>query len=905
MAAGDRFDDDMNDEVRLHLELRANDLVSRGLSPADARRQARVEFGSLEAVKEQLRETRPLGAWRRVPGSVWLDTRIALRRLRHAPVFTIFAIVSLALGVGGTSAAYSLIQALMWPSLGIRDTSTAALVVGRVSQDRLAWRGVMTRADFEDLRRQQTQLGSLAAAANFYATLADDAVAEAVTGEAVSGAFFGVLGVGPLKGRVLQPTDDTAVAASVVVVSESFWRTKLGADPDVVGRVVRLGGRPFEIVGVAAADFAGLTRISQSQRRVHLWIPLSALGRIRGDTSAADVSNRAVRALSVVGRVSSPDATKSAAAELEILAANLDRASPMRLVRSDGTDVVPRGWTVRAIDTEQAESVASAGPIGLAAVTLVALILVVASTNLANLVLSRGIGRMHEITVRRALGASRARLVRGLAVENVIVGLAGGALSLLVARTLTVAVASNISISGVTVIEMFDPQMNVSVLLFAAAAVSLALFVFGLVPAMRLTRQERRNPIAPRVGGGGMRWRGRRHLVRGQVAISTALFLVAAACVSVVVQSAHYDPGVALDRLAVAETHFRLNRWDVGRSRQAMDNILQQVGSQPGVTGAAAAASLPFAQGGAIGARLVVPGGSLTLEDPDAEFAYVVAGTTSLLDVLGVPLRAGRLFDERDQAGAPAVVVLSRTVALRLFGTEDAVGRQVLLKAELNATDTTAVQTLQVAGVVGDTDSGQFGRRRAGVVYVPLSQFWEPPRFILARTDDAPADLVTDLRTAIRRAEPDLAISASGTGLAVLASAVHALRTMAAVTIGLGTFALVLTLVGLYGVLSHLVLGRTREIGVRLALGASPGELQRMVLGDGLRPVASGLAIGILFGAIGRFLMRGWFGPGLSALDPAIFLLGPVPLVIGGLVACYWPARRAARIDPIQALRVE
>jgi hypothetical protein len=472
---------------------------------------------------------------------------------------------------------------------------------------------------------------------------------------------------------------------------------------------------------------------------------------------------------------------------------------------------------------------------------------------------------------------------------------------------------------------MFDPRLDLSTYLFAATAVTAALVVFGLMPAIRLTRHERTTMLVHESSPAGVRWSGQRHLIRVQVAVSLLLLLTAAFCVAVVAGAARHDPGFDLDRIVMANVGFDAERRDPVRAEMAAQAVLDELARDPlferaGVTSGLPSASATFAYVG--------PAGRPDLMAPDS--VVLAAASPGLLETLGVPILHGRSIDARDTAASPLAAVLNASLAKTLFGTTEATGREFLLETVGQPTSRTSPtvagklaglaaapggtsnapaapvrqqHTAVVVGVAGDT-SVEWGRLDRGVVYMPLAQFHETPRRIVARPradldDDA---AVMALRTAVRRASPDLAVTAAGTGEQVLAPEQAAMRVVSILAGALGLFALALTAVGLYGVLSHIVVRRTRELCLRLALGATPAQVLQLVMRDGLRPVLSGVAIGIVLAIPIRIAAHDALDEFLP-IEPYLFAAVMVVLVACGAAASYWPARLAARVDPNVALK--
>ena len=924
------FDRDMQDELQSHIEHRADDLMKTGLTRDEALRRARVEFGAVEAYKEQLREDRFLAAWRTLPSLLWCETRFAVRRLRQAPLFVAFAVTSLAIGLGVTTAAYSIIQSIVWPELGIADTDRVALVAAKRG---LSWRAVMSLGEFDELRRQQTSFATLAGSASKYFYLNDESIAVGARGEVVTGNYFQALGVSAAMGRTLQPADDDPGAPDAIVISDYLWRIKLGEDPNVVGRVLRIGGRPVEIVGVMPRDFPGLNRLNAA-RRTDVWaswntspvVDQHVVVKTAGSDRQNTTSTMLTQSVTVIGRLREDASVDAAGVEIATAGSRFDSMWPRYSETATGKVPAPRNWTAATLDAVRHRGLAEGTAVAAAIVMVFALVLAVACTNLTNLTLARGTARQTELTVRRALGASRSRLVRELTIESVLVGLTGGLIALLTARWLIAFVANEISLFGTTLAEMFDPRLDYSSYVFGAGAVVFSFVVIGLLPALRLTRDEAKASLARSTSPNAARWRGQRSLIRAQIAISMLLMLTAAFCIAVVVRGTQQDTGLDLEQIVIAHMGFADQARDPVRAQAAAEAVLHELAADPLIERAAVTSGLPSAS-----AAFATVAPEDRPEQLQKSATYVLAAASpGLSGVLGVPLLSGRALDQRDSPGSIPVAVVSATLAREVFGTTEVVGRRMAIEVHSQApsrtsrsvagklaslstvagrppgsdeTDTNDLRVVSVVGVTADTQV-EWGRVDTGVVYVPLAQLYEPPSRIVARRSAGTSepDALMALRNAVRRAGSDLAITSSGTAEQVLAPERAAMRVMSSLTTALGGFAVALTMIGLYGVLSHVVVRRTREMCLRLALGATPGQLRRMVIRDGLRPVISGAAIGIVLGIPIRIAAQDALDEFLP-IEPYLFAAVTLGLIACGAAACYWPARRAARVDPNVALK--
>lgn len=886
VIARTRFERDLRDELRIHAEQRAQDLINAGISAPEAMRQARMELGAVETYKEQCRDARGFAAFRPFHG-LGGDVRLAARRLLATPQFLVFAVMSLAIGIAVTTAVYSVVNSLLWGPIGVAQPDRTIFVAppGPGTGPMRTW---MSKPDFDDLIAAQKGFRSLGASRVVFKTLVGSSHSELVAVEAVSGEYFATVGVLAAIGRTIQPQDDASRAA-VMVLSDRVWRGRFEADPKVVGRVVKFGGQAFEVIGVARAEFNGLDHM---MHRARAWIPLSATALFES-ARGPSIDPREVSELTVIGLLRPGATVSSAAAELAIIAGRLDAEFP----RHGGSKYNPpmqRRWSARLIDSMDGRVESRFGSL---IVALIGLVLVVACMNLANLMLARGTTRQREFAVRRALGASRWRIVRELCAESALVAVLGGVAAYVLTRVLLTLATVDLPLpSGSFSLE---PRLDVSALVVASAALLLSMLVFGVEPALQLTRRAVTTDFAGGVGTIEVPRSGRqRAFIRWQVAISATFFLVAAILVKVVVAEARHDSGVDVDRLAAAVIPLSRD-WDAARSQRALlavADVLRQEGTVGSVTVSSGA---PFGMTATPHANLTTPDRPFRPAQ-NGTFAFFLSATPDIFGTLGVPILRGRGFDQRDGAAAPHVVVLSQKTARDLFGTSDAIGRQVLARDWGRPPDL----AFTVIGIASDTDSQNLMSRKTGTMYVPLAQHYEPRiAMILARTSGDPAAMARLIQTAVRRVEPDLGIATAGPASIVLAGAYFAARVAVWLATALGMLTLVLAMVGLYGIQAHVVAQRTREVGVRLALGASIAQIERMVMREGYRPVVQGLLLGLFFGVAVRFILRAYMNANIQPFDPVAFALVPIPLVIAAFLACYVPARRAARVDPNVALR--
>ena len=834
---------------------------------------------------------------RRVRSAMKSDWGFALRRLLRSPVFSVFSVLTLGLAIGMTTGIYSAVRAITGPPPGVRNVDRVINVFnasgGSFSQ------ASFSRPDYDDLRSRQTVFEGMAAWSWTSMAYSADGQTGSSQGEMVSGEFFSELGIAPARGRLLQPADDRADAPPVVVISHSFWQRVFGGADDAVGRKLVVNGQTFVIVGVAAADFHGV--MNNGLTPSALWVPLAATAKVYRRTPglAFDPNDRESRYLLIKATLKADRRLADATAELAVLGSQLDAAFPPPPDSYTGRAIRPdraRQWQARPMaDVRVSEHPGTAVFVdGLMAVLFLAVgaVLLVACTNLANLALARGSERLHETAVRRSLGASRWRLVQETVAESMILSVTGGLLGIGVARVLIVALSTELPVSGTVATLQIAPQLDLAALGAAGAATVLALIVAGIGPAMQSTRSDVRAALATEGTSGSVpRWRGRRWLIAAQVTVSVLLLAVSALAITQLRSIEQQDYGFALNQLAVADVDFESQGYDNDRARQVADRFVTQMSSRADVVGATVATGLPAGPTSYRFGQILGPAEARPV------FATLVAGDQGALKTLGISITHGSVWDTAGVANGN-VVVIDESTATALFGTSNVVGRDVTL-VDQNKTR----RQVQVVGVAADTNQGGPGSRRS-VAYLPFRDDFAGARMVFAaRTNGDPIALAGVIRQVLRGLDPNLVVRNSGAGPDLVQSSAQFFKISSAIASVLGSFGWVLALAGLYGVLSHLVLRRTREIGVRMSLGATRGDITRMIVGEGLRPVVVGTVLGLVFGALARMALQTQFLRQPAAMDLVLFAFVPLVFVGAALLACYLPARRAASMDPNITLR--
>jgi len=814
------------------------------------------------------------------PSSVWRDVRVGLRRLRRAPAFALFAIGTLALGTGATTAAYSMV-AIMFSHPGGFDAGEQLALIGPYPPavgTGLSW------PDFQDLRAATTTLDAIEAECSFAASLRTGTGPLVVPGVLVTSGYFQTLGAKPLIGRLLAPFDNEPDAVPAVVLAEPVWRLHFGSDPRIVGQTVSVGGVMYAVVGIAPRAFRGAA-MGNPLVRPAFWAPIAHPPMFDAGLAAfRDPSRRDRPYLHAVGRMKAGVDRAHLDADVREIGRRLDATLPV--IDRDGRPA-RRLWVTAAL-TGMASRAGEWG-IGALLVALPLLVLLVACTNLSNLVLSRGANRWNELLVRRALGASRWSLIRAELVEHGLLCAAGGFAGVLVAKFLVTSVMAwgMAAFGAIPQTVQLEPRLDAAALLVALAATGLAAIVTAFFPALALTRRRvEGRPLGELAPGLSSRWRVQRQVLAFQVAASLGLLLVAGMCLRQVVAMANRsDLDIDLARVAVVTADFGLRTHDDARAIDTATRILTAAGRTGALEASAIATGLP------------------AIERNGDRMLSLTRASSGIFRVLGLPLRSGRVFVDGEGGGA---AVVSESAARGAFGRTDVVGEKMVIPSETAAG---GMIRITIVGVVGDV--GRNGTTHQGLaqVYLPYLSMRDTrpaasPVWLLGRSAgrDAQASAGT-LASVVRRVDPDLPIRFAGRADVLVNSAAEAFRVVAMLLTGLAAMGLLLSAIGLYGVTSQVVFSRRREMGIRLALGADRISIIRLVMKDAVKPVVMGLFLGLVLALGVRAALASVLENGLGLFDGVAIAIAAIPLLLATGIACYVPARRAARIDPIGALR--
>ena len=812
--------------------------------------------------------------------TLWKDLRYGARMLARSPGFTAAAILSLALGIGANATIFSLVNALIFRPLPVANPSELAALYTSDFSGPLY--GTSSYPDYEAFRAETQAFSGLAAYTLTPVALGEADETERVIAELVTGNYFSVLGVRPALGRAFRPEEGEASGAdAVAVVGDGLFRRRFASDPGIVGRTIVLNGRSFTIVGVAPKSFPGMIR----GLRVDLWIPIVAREKI--EPRDRTLTARGNRGLLVIGRLRDGVTLEQAQAHVSVVAGELHRLYP-----SEWANVRNEPRVVTLLPEKSARILPQAfAPVSLflaLLMTVVALVLLIACANVAGMLLARATGRLKEMAIRLSLGAGRRRLARQLLTESLLLSLAAGAAGVLLA------------IWGTGLLMRFQPPLPVSialdlgldgrVLAFTLGVSLLTGVLFGLAPAMEISRPE----LVPALkdGGTGERKRSWRSVfIVAQVALSLFLLIGSGLFIRSLQNALAVDLGFDPRNLALLSMDLSIAGYtetDAAFYRQ----LLERVRSVPDVEIATLTAELPLGLGGS--RRGISVEGYTPRPGEDLEVHSTMVGP-DYFRTMRIPIARGREFDGRDGEGAPRVVMVNEAFVRRYWPGDVGLGKHL---------DRGVGGNLEVVGIAKDSKYASLGEEPRPFFYLPLLQNYEGGATLVARTRTEPEQLIPRLAQEIRALDKALPVFEAKTMTRHLSLALLPAR-LAGTLLGMfGLVALILAAVGIYGTVAYIVARRTREIGIRMALGADRRQVLRLVVGRGMRLALAGTAVGLVaaFG-LTRFISSLLYG--VSATDPITF--GGITLLLSGVafLASYLPARRAASVDPIAALRYE
>jgi putative ABC transport system permease protein len=821
--------------------------------------------------------------------SIFQDVKYALRSFSRVPQFTAAAVMTLALGIGANTAMFSFADAT---SLRPPDVPRPGEIVRVFTSSKDTPFGEVSYPDYRDLRARTRTLASLVAyeTGDFALATSPQEPAKYLGGWIVSANFFSALGVEPNIGRGFLPEDDT-VASAVAVISHRVWQRDFQQAPDVVGRRVLLSGAAFTIVGVAPERFTG----TELYFHPDIFVPLSAMRSVYPSLSVDVLNRRSNRMLTVLGRLPSGVTTTQAASELAVIARDLEAAYPDS--NRGRTAVVLPEITARArLDSGGAEGAQ-------VILALVGLVLLLACANVANLVLSKSTARVRDLALRLCVGATRLRLVRQLLIESLLLAIAGGAAGVLIGGWV-LAYLSRVVIIPSALPLWIDMRLDARALLFTALTTIVAAILFGLAPALKISASSSLNSVIKKQAEPLTRKLTlRTALVVLQVAISVLVLVCAGLMVRASITAQHVDPGFRTDRVLLASFNPGLVQLDADETRTFYARLVEQVRAQPGVSAAGLTRYVPLGvTSGSL--AITVDGASL----PEGQDRISVAETVvdpGYWDVMRIPIVRGRGFQEFDTPTSIRVAIVNETMANRYWAGADPVGK-VLRIPDVPGPNGPQTLMLEVVGVAKDGKYWQLGESAQPFIYRPLSQARLGSMTMVVLAEDGTSSLA--LASAVRSAAANVNAAVPLYDLRTMEDLYHARallpsRMMSQIVTALSALGLVLACVGLYGVVTFLFSSRTHEIGIRMAVGATPSRVLHMVLTHAMFLVGPGLVLGVSGATLLTPLLASPAFDFVTPNDPIVLAAAPLTMALVCLVAATLPARRAARVDPTRALR--
>jgi putative ABC transport system permease protein len=861
-------DHELAEELESHIQMHIEDNLRSGMNPAEARRQALINLGGIEQTKENYRDRR---------GIRWFETllqdlRFGVHVLRKNPGFTAVAVLTLALGIGANTAIFSVVNAILLRPLPFQDSGRLMMIWHTPPQKSFPGvaRFAVSPANYLDWRSQNHGFDQMSAIGFRSLNLTGMGQPESVTGLAVSADFFSVLRIRPSAGRGFVADDDQPGRGNVVVVSDAFRQSHFGANENILGRTLKLDAQSYEIIGVMPPKF-------EFPSRVQLWMPLAWTDKERGV--------RGIHDYLVMARLKSGVDEEKAQSEMDAISDNLAHAYP--------TDDAGWGAIVIPLRDSLSGSVRSALLVLLGAV---AFVLLIACTNVANLTLARALGRRKEIAIRTALGASRGRVMQQVLTETVLLSVTGGALALLLAHFAVDSIAAFI---GPWLRFSVEIGLDGWVLGFTLAISILTGIIAGLAPSWHLTKANLNASLKQGLGktdsdSGGDR--ARNVFVVAEVALSLLLLVGAGLTIRTLYLLQNVNPGfdphsVLTVPLAISDTKYP----SADQQTNFFNNVLERVRVLPGVESAGAVNSLPF-RGGST--QPIIAEGQPIVPFADQPEVAVRLISPGYLSAMRIPLEQGRDLTVTDNAESQPVILVSEALAKRFWPRENPIGKHVTLTFVPGP-------SREVVGVVGDVKlDGLDVTRPVETIYDAMSQNAGTQMVLTVRTRSVSTSLTSAVTDAVHHVDPDEPLVGVVTMESIVDQSLGQQRLNVILLATFAGLALLLGAIGIYGVQSYAVRQRVREIGIRIALGAQRSDVFRLVLGHGLKLVLIGICIGLAASlGLSRLMASQLFG--ISATDPLTFAAVAIVLAFVALLACYIPARRAARMNPMVALRDE
>jgi putative ABC transport system permease protein len=854
----------LNDEIDSCLSMLIERKVEHGSGRQEARRLAMLELGGAEQVKEKVRGIK-MGSYLE---TLLQDLRYGVRMLVRHPAFTTVAVLTIALGIGANTAIFSLVNDVLLRPLPYNNANRIVLI--EEDHDQTKGNNV-SYAAFLDLVGHARSFDSIGAYRNWnFNLITNSGEPEQIEGAMVSSDLFSVFGVTPGVGRFFLQKEDQPGGDNVAVLSYGLWQRRFGSDHSIIGKTIKLSDRTCTVIGVTPVGF-------QFPVKADIWTPLVAGGGLS--------QNRRSHLLTVIARLNAATTIEKARSELAILSHQIEQQNP-------GVDA---GMTLNVIGLQQ-RMVAPVKSALLILFGAVGLVLLIACTNVANLLLARGSSRARELAIRTSLGAGRSRIVRQLLTESVLLSLLGGALGLLLAvlalKSIVAASLANLPRLN----EVGGNGIDLRVLGFTLLVSIFTGIVFGLIPAIGATRADLHDSLkqGSRGSSGSNSRRFSNILVVSEVALALILLIGAGLLIKSFARLLQVNPGFNPDRVLAINLFLSPSKYSGDAQRTAfIKQTLERVSTVPGVQSVSMSLSLPTTGGPSTDFEIV--GSPATDYEPLADVQII---SPDYFRTMSIPLQKGRAFNERDTGQSQKVMVINETMARQYWPNEDPIGKRVTIK------DWGPPLTGEIVGVAGDVKMNGLDSDLRPMIYWPYTQFPQIFNNLVIRTTAESSDVIAAVKSQIWSVDGEQPMGAIRTMDQVLSDSVTQRCFNMLLLAIFATVALALAAVGIYGVISHSVGERIHEIGIRVALGAQRRDVYKLIICQGMIPALCGIALGIIASLVLTQQLSALLFS-VKATDPTTFIVLSVLLTMVALLACYLPSRRATRVDPMVALRYE
>lgn len=823
--------------------------------------------------------------------TLWQDVRFALRILIKNPGFSVIAILSLALGIGANTTIFTVVNAILLNPLPVKQISRVVQVDTVDTKTRVTAANVtklgMSYPNFQDYAREGKLFSGLSCVVGpLPLTWSGGAEPKQIFGQMVSANYFAVLGLRPFAGRFFLPDEDTKPGGNnLVVLSYSLWVNKFGSDPSVVNKVVTLNATSYSVIGVAPRGFKGAFTFGNAEQ---VWLPVSMYPQVLAGFFKDNFNDRRFLTTAVIGRIKDGVSLNEAEASLKTIASNLEREFPKD---NASRSVALTPLAEAAVGVNNRDQFVLAGGLMMA---IVGLVLLIACANLANLLLAQSASRQKEIGLRAALGASQIRMARQLLTESMVLAMLSGVVGLAIAY------------AGRAVLWSFRPpfildgdvdlRFDSHVLVFTLGVALVTAVIIGLAPSIKVARPNLIEALKVGGRGGTVGWTRspfRSLLVVTEVALALVALVGAGLFVRSMQSAQRIDPGFESKKLFVFAFDLGALHYEEGRGQQYFRAAMDRARSVPGVDSATIASNFPL--GGGLG-RTVFPEGQDEASGYRGTLTQLNDVAPNFFQTLRIPLVGGREFTDADRKDTRQVAIINEAMANQFWPNQNAIGKRFHFFGE--------TQLREVVGVVRNTVVNNIGEEAQPLAYLPLTQDFAPAATMQVRTSGRPESTIAAVRGQVQSLDTNLALTNLNTIEELIDQGLWAPRVGAALLAVFGGLALLLAIIGVYGVLSYSVSQQTREIGIRMAMGARTASVLSLIIGQGMRLAVVGLMLGLLIAfATMRVLSSLLFG--VSAHDPVTFAGVSLILATAAILGCYIPARRAAKVNPITALRYE